>query len=395
MNHHTLLLSPHFFPEPIGSGRYNGHLAQFLRDAGCRVSVACSHPVYPDWQVHETQQELPAVNAHRGGRFVRYPSGALMRRMVLEGWFALHALQVVLALRSRIDSAVAVFPPSLFWALAVSLIPSGVRTVGIVHDLQGTYAKRMSSRLAGWMRVALLRVERRAFHRCEMLVFMSHAMREVAMREYGLPPDKCIVAYPPATVCESGPAHAVPAPLLDGSVRHVVYSGALGIKQNPEGLVAMLSAMGAARRDVRCHVFSRGPVFEQLRRAHAGDGLVHFHDLVADDELAGMYERSAVQVVAEEPGASLGSLPSKLANILWMGVPVFCVTDSGSELGRLVTSSGIGTVDDSFGLQHQVRTLSELVDRSARWDRQASKRRVRDLLGSHFSFERIRCVLQP
>lgn len=379
-----LMLSPFFHPEPISTGRYNAHLAEHLRDAGAEVSVACSHPLYPEWVVRETTEDLPDVRTHRGGRFVRYPRHSMLRRLVLEAWFALHTLRVVASLRSRIDCAVAVFPPSLFWLAVVHLLPARVRTTGIVHDLQGAYAGRLQSPAARWVRAAVLRVERRAFARCDRLVFLSAAMRDQAVADYGLPAARCIVAYPPATLADSAAAN-VPGPLAATDVQHVVYSGALGLKQDPDGLLRLLEQLARTDLRVRCHVFSRGPVFERLR-ARACAGLVQFHDLVEEDQLAGLYERSAVQVVSEMPGASLGSLPSKLANILWMGVPVFCVTDAGSELAALVEDSGIGVVDSSFRPEQQLRSLAALLDRSRSWNRAASKAAVRARLGARFSF---------
>lgn len=390
-----LLLSPFFHPEPISTGRYNARLAEHLRDAGADVSVVCSHPLYPEWVVRATSDDLPGIQTHRGGGFVRYPRHSMLRRLVLETWFTLHALRTVAALRSRIDCAVAIFPPSLFWAAVVHLLPAHVRTTGIVHDLQGTYTGRLlgQPRLARWIRAAVLRVERSAFARCGRLVFLSEAMRKQAVVDYGLPPGKCVVAYPPATLDDSAVAQ-VPPPLADTDVQHVVYSGALGLKQDPDGLLRLLEQLARTAPHVRCHVFSRGPVFERLR-ASACAGLVRFHDLVEEGQLAGLYERSAVQVVSEMPGVSQGSLPSKLANILWMGVPVFCVTDAGSELAALVEDSGIGVVDSSFRPEQQLRSLAALLDRSRSWDRAASKAAVRARLGERFSFAQVLDALEP
>lgn len=392
MNRRILLLSPFFHPEPISTGRYNARLAEHLRDSGAQVSVACSHPLYPEWVVRTTDEDLPDVRTHRGGRFMRYPRHTLLRRLALEAWFTLHAIRVVASLRSRIDCAVAVFPPSLFWWAAVRLMPHSVRTTGIVHDLQGTYAGRLESRVGRWIRSVVLHVERSAFARCDRLVFLSAAMRDLAVAGYGLPPAKCVVAYPPATVSDAGDAQ-VPVALAATDVQHVVYSGALGLKQDPDGLLRLLEQLARERPRVRCHVFSRGPVFARLRGTSTSS-LVQFHDLVEDAQLAGLYEGSAVQVVSEIPGASRGSLPSKLANILWMGVPVFCITDAGSELAALVQDSGIGVVDSSYRVDGQVRSLAELLDRSRSWDRAASKASVRERLGERFSFARVLDALE-
>lgn len=393
MSRRVLLLSPFFHPEPISTGRYNARLAEHLRDAGAEVWVACSHPLYPEWVVRATADDLPDIRTHRGGRFVRYPRHSVLRRLVLETWFTLHALRVVASLRSRIDCAVAVFPPSLFWSAVVHLIPAHVRTTGIVHDLQATYAGGLESRWARWVRAAIVRVERNAFARCGRLVFLSAAMRDQAVVEYGLAPSKCVVAYPPPTLTDSAMTQ-VPPPLAARDVRHVVYSGALGMKQAPDELLRLLEQLARTLPQVRCHVFSRGPVFERLRTT-ASPGLVQFHDLVDEGQLTGLYESSAVQIVSEMPGASVGSLPSKLANILWMGVPVFCITDAGSELAALVEDSGIGVVDSSFRPGQQLHSLATLLERSQSWDRAASKSAVRARLGDRFSFAQVLDAVKP
>lgn len=393
MSRRILILSPFFFPEPISTGRYNTHLAEYLRDAGSAVTVACSHPVYPDWVVRRTDRDLPSVKAYRGGTLVRYPTSTLARRMVLELWFSWHAVRVVLAVRREVDWVVAVFPPSLFLSAAMALAPRGVRALGIVHDLQGSYAARLDSRVGRWIRAAVLYVERRAFRRCEQLVFLSEAMRERAILEYGLPAARCTVAYPSATVIDA-PDTPVPAPLQATGVAHVVYSGALGTKQDPDGLVELMVQLAQLRTDVRCHIFSRGPVFDRLRMSQSPGGPVQFHDLVDEEQLAGMYRHSAVQIISEERGASQGSLPSKLSNILWMGVPVFCITDADSELARLVVGSGLGTVDSTFHLASQVRALEDLLDRSGSWDREDGKLAARERLGDRFSFKRILRLLE-
>ena len=83
-----VILSPFFYPEPISTGKYNSYLAQALVERGHQVTVVCSHPVYPSWRPQPSSVSLPGVHIIRGGANVRYPHRSILRRAVLELWFA-------------------------------------------------------------------------------------------------------------------------------------------------------------------------------------------------------------------------------------------------------------------------------------------------------------------
>ena len=133
----TLILSPFFYPEPISTGKYNSSLAQAIIESGRKVIVGCSHPIYPDWAPSYTSESLAGAEIIRGGSYLKYPKSAVARRLVLEIWFSMHSIAVVLKVRKKIDSVIVVFPPSLFFYLIRFILPCTVRRIGIVHDLQG------------------------------------------------------------------------------------------------------------------------------------------------------------------------------------------------------------------------------------------------------------------
>ena len=388
---HALLLSPFFHPEPISTGRYNTHLAEHLARNGYDVTVACSHPLYPRWQPARSDATLPGVRVLRGGAQVRYPTRMVLRRAVLELWFAWHAAVCLLRLRGRIDVVVPVFPPSCFAALALTF--SRVPWVGVVHDLQGTFAGSAGGRFARAVAAFVHRIERRAFNGCRSLVFLSETMRRSAIAQYGLDPERCQVIYPGHNVDESAPVDDALVRLLPPGVHHVVYAGALGHKQNPEGIARLLEALALSRTDVRCHIFSAGPVFDAMRADPDRSGAVRFHDLVDEASLATLMARSTVQLISEVPGAGQAALPSKLANLLWMAVPTYCVCDAGSELATLVARSGIGRVDSTFALDTQAASLSDFVDVAARHDREQDRLRLRAACANLFSMKKIPEIL--
>lgn len=387
-----LLLSPFFYPERISTGRYNAHLAEHLTAEGHAVTVVCSHPLYPNWKPQVSDEELPGVQVHRGGGAIRYPGKMVLRRAVLEVWFAWHALTWLWRLRGKIDVVVAVFPPTLFAALALSI--ARVPWVGIVHDLQGNFAARAGGRLGRLVLGLIHRIERNALTRCATTVFLSETMKKEAIRQYQVLPSRCEVIYPGHNVRDTHVDDARVCSLLEHGVRHVVYAGALGHKQDPQGLLKLFTALTQLRKDVVCHIFSAGPVFEELRSRLPPDGPIRAHDLVAEAALATLLECSTVHVIHEVSGAGEGALPSKIANMLWMAVPVFSVCDEDGELARLVRGSGIGCVDSSFDTNRQAAALAVFVDTASGFDRAAEKSRLRPVLEGRFSLKRMPAILE-
>jgi glycosyltransferase involved in cell wall biosynthesis len=382
-----LLLSPFFYPEPISTGRYNTHLSEFLRDSGYDVTVACSHPLYPTWKPEHSDQTLPGIRIVRGGLNVHYPAQVFARRAVLELWFAWYATRQLWALRRQVDVVVGVFPPSLF--AAVGLMVCKLPWVGIVHDLQGAYAEPTGGWIGGVVARLVHRVERYAFSRCKSLVFLSQTMKQRAATEYQLQDARCEVLYPRHNVQLSDTPDPGVAALFDPAHKHVVYAGALGQKQNPEGLLALFEGLLKRRDDVVCHIFSAGPVWQSMRERTDLDPRLRLHDLVDEAALQTLLERSTLHCIIEIPGASQGSLPSKLANLLWLAVPIFCICDAGSELAGLVERSGVGRVDSTFDTATQVQALDEFVGVAAALHRTYEQTRLRPALEELFTLRRL------
>jgi hypothetical protein len=74
-------MSPPFAPEMISTGKYSTYLVRGLVDAGARVRVVCSKPLYPNWRPSPKGHEEPEVAVLRGGRHVRYPKSTIGRRL--------------------------------------------------------------------------------------------------------------------------------------------------------------------------------------------------------------------------------------------------------------------------------------------------------------------------
>ena len=354
----VLLLSPFFFPEPISTGKYNAELAKGLADAGHSVDVASAHPIYPQWKVQPTAEQLAGIRTTRGGRFLRFPSNPLLRRAVLELWYLWFVFVYLLRRRKAYDKIIAVFPPSLFM-LAVRLLAGRVPVIGIVHDLQGVYAQRESSLLKRSLFSLIKYVESFGFRACEELVFLSQEMRDTSIKEYGLDPTTCHIHYPFVTTRSSKSRNALES-LLDPRFKHVIYSGALGEKQAPDQLAQLLERLAA--KDIQTHIFSQGPEYDRLRSHYSK---IQFHPLVDQEDLEELLARSTIQVIPQVEGSSGGSLPSKLPNLLAAKCKILCISDENSEISNILNMYSKAAVSSSWDIPHLVSVAENLLTASA------------------------------
>ncbi len=346
----VLIVSPFFHPELISTGRYNTVLAQELVRHGETVDVIASQPLYPDWRPQPSAVQLPGMHIRRGGGWLRYPRPAVLRRLLLEVWFAVHACLQLLRSGLRPSRVVAIFPPCAFMVLLPMLLPRHAVRIGIVHDLQGVLAERGGGTAGRLLRHVIGWIEKRAFFGCNRLVFLSSTMAERAIQQYSLERSRCTVHYPFLTLpAQAGRRGVALEGLLPSGAIHIVYSGALGEKQEPARLVSFMAELARRHPGICCHVFSGGPLFDRLRSNTAPGARVAFHPLVPEAALEELYARSTVQLLPQARGTGDGCLPSKLPNLLASGVPVFAICDDNSEIARLLDKAGSGAAGHADG----------------------------------------------
>jgi len=358
-----LFLSPFFHPELISTGRYNTHLVKALVAQGFAVEVVASHPLYPDWVPHFSDAALPGVRIHCGGLWMRYPRSNVLRRLMLELWYAGFALRHAWRLRKQVGLVIAILPPDLFLLPVSRLLPRGVPRVGIIHDLQGIMAISAASPLRRLVARMIRGVEKRVFSCCDTLICLSASMQQQLVQDYSIPASRCRIHYPFVTSDAEAGSGSLPEGMFPAGFLHVVYAGALGEKQMPWALLGFFRDLCALRADVMCHIFSSGPFFEDLRGSDAGaDERMRFHGLVADDALQALYACSTVQVIPQAGGTGAGAFPSKLPNLLAAGVPVFAICDPHRELATVIDETGAGRHTDQDDAAQWVAQLSAFLD---------------------------------
>lgn len=335
----VLFVSPFFYPEPISSGKYNTALVRELaKDAD--VTVLCMHPFYPDWVVEESDEGIVGVDIHRFGRSIRFPSKALLRRVILEIYFGIVAFFFVLFRHRKFDRIVNVIPPS-FFSFLINIV-CGAKAINIVHDLQYEYIKAKSGLIASVLKPCIRFVETVVLRRSVCSYYLSKTMRNQALSDFDLAGTDSRVAYPFINLVRQDSVSDEILAMFPKGPKHVVYSGALGEKQNGHDLIPHMMRYGDSHEEVQCHVFSQGPIFEELKGQYGGSDTVIFHDLVPEEDLWSLCVMSDVSIIPQAAGSSKGSLPSKLPNLVFARVPILCITDDGSELGDIIAELSAG-----------------------------------------------------
>jgi colanic acid biosynthesis glycosyl transferase WcaI len=365
----VLILSPFFFPEPISTGKYNTDLALQISEQNFQVDVLCSHPLYPDWKPQHSSQTLKQINIKRGGSWLRYPKNPMLRRALLEFWFLLFTLVNIRKLRSC-DAIVVVIPPSSF-VLATILVRPTVKIIGIVHDLQSVHLNVESSTLKKVLLNLIKAVEKAAFRRCNRLIYLSDEMKKEATSIYELEGMQSEIAYPFITIDDFTSKGRLDE-YFDSKYFNIVYSGALGIKQNPQGIYDIATQLIKVKPNVRFIFFSRGPDYRKLKKLNSSERII-FNDLVDTETLGELLTRSDIQIVPQATGTSRGSLPSKIPNILSSGSTIYAITDNNSELQELLSKQEGCIVSNTWDIKKNVDLLcTVLKQRPLKYDRSSN-----------------------
>jgi colanic acid biosynthesis glycosyl transferase WcaI len=355
-----LILSPFFYPEPISTGKFNTDFAVALKNDGHNVTVLCYHPFYPDWKIQESQEELNGIKIIRGGSNLNFSKKTIVRRFVLEFSFAFFILRKIRKHQKNKDIIIPVFPPSFAFYSILSFLNKKIKKVGMVHDLQEVYSINKSGFINKVIRFFIHKIERKCYQTCTKLVFLSKEMKEQAKELYALQEIKLEVQYPFITIKEKRTNDL--EHLFNKDKKHVVYSGALGEKQNPEKLFNFFDQASLNTENIIFHFFSRGDTFNRLKKINA-NSKIHFHGLVEKEHLEELYHKSDVQIIPQKEDTSKGSLPSKLPNLLASNCKIFLITDDNSELEVFFKKNNLDFVVTSWNIKELINSLQILIDK--------------------------------
>lgn len=353
-----LIISPFFFPEPISTGKFNTNLAKSLAEKGHKVTVLCFHPFYPEWKIQESREEIEGVEIIRGGKNLYYPAKSILRRIILEIGFLFFILRKIGKHQKGKDILLPVFPPSLAFFATSLFLKKNIIKVGMVHDLQQIYAsnkKGFTNRIISFI---IHKIENNCYTNCDKLIFLSKEMKDKARELYELDSTELEVQYPFVSLSDTLSEDL--GQIFDNNKTNIVYSGALGEKQNPYKLYDFFDYTSKKIDGTVFYFFSQGTIFNQLKDKNKNKN-IRFHNLVEKDNLKELYNRSDIQIIPQLPNTSVGSLPSKLPNLLVSGCKILIITDPNSEIEQLFKVNNLEKVVTSWDFDVMLGSLKKLL----------------------------------
>lgn len=353
-----LIISPFFYPEPISTGKFNTNFAIELNKAGHNVTVLCFHPFYPDWKSKKSNQQLKGIKIVRGGKNLIYTNKTILRRFILEVSFAFFILRKLRKNLKQKDLIIPVFPPSFAFFTVLPFLHKKHRKVGMVHDLQEVYSEGKTGFLHKTIRFFIHKIEKTCYKNCDKLLFLSHEMKNEAKKLYNLKEEKLEVQYPFITI-KNNKTDDLDTVLEKGKT-HIVYSGALGEKQNPSKLFNFFNEASNRIENCKFHFFSEGEFFNSLKKSNKNNKIL-FHNLVKLENLEELYAKSSVQIIPQKENTSKGSLPSKLPNLLASGCKTLIITDPNSEIETLFKKYNLDLVSTSWNNNLLIEKLQYLL----------------------------------
>ncbi|WP_435414256.1 glycosyltransferase [Polaribacter aestuariivivens] len=355
-----LILSPFFYPELISTGKFNTDLARELAKQGHNITILCFHPFYPNWKTKKSEDFINNIKIIRGGKNIKYPKKQFLRRMVLEFSFSFFLLRKLGKHQKNKDIVIPVFPPSFGFYASLLFLNKKLKKVGMVHDLQEVYSKNKTGVLNKIIHSLIHKIEKKCYKNCDKLIFLSTEMKVKAKELYNLSEKNLEVQYPfinlKKTISNSL------GNILNKQTTNIVYSGALGEKQNPYELYNFFDFASRKISNSQFYFFSQGIIFDTLKSKNKNPQ-INFHNLVNIEHLEELYMRSTVQIVPQKENTSKGSLPSKLPNLLFSGCKVLVITDKNSEIEKVFKSNGLSQISNSWSYQKLLNSLNLLLEK--------------------------------
>lgn len=328
------IVTPTFFPEPIGTPLYAAELARWLRATGWDADVVTGQPHYPRFRRYDGYGRRRRRDSVDGIPVYRLPT--LVPKNGTFPWRALSdanfLAQGMLARRRLGPSPLTiVITPGVPFGIpmARALTATGGTVLAWVHDLQSGLAEALGAPQAV-VRASTF-MERRCLNLADHVLTLSDGMGR-RVRELGVHRPISTFSLWPTLSPDDG---SRPTPMAD-----VQYSGNIGRKQGCEQLLDLAERLEARRPGtsllIRGDPYARRAL--ELEASNRGLGNVLFTDLAPRADLRRALRAARVYVIPQAPGVGDNVLPSKAVNALAAGCLVVAAGEPGSAVADLAES---------------------------------------------------------
>jgi colanic acid biosynthesis glycosyl transferase WcaI len=364
MKKRVLLIGGNFYPEPIGIGKYNGEMIEWLTENGYECTVITSFPYYPQWKVQqpyvkssfwykkEVKYYKPfyekCIDIYRCPQYVpATPTG--IKRMLNGLTFLFTAFFVIVKLmfNRKYDYVISVVPSFETGLLAIFYKKfRGAKFLYHIQDLQIDAARDLKILKSPRLIEFLLKIEKYILKNADVVSSVSSGMMEKVQTKCNKKVDffpnwvDTKIIFPISDKSKLKQEFG-----FDSKDRIILYSGAVGEKQ---GLENILYAAHSFQHVVNLKfvVCGSGPYLKKLAEIKRDLALnnVVFMPTQPVEKLNHLLNMADLHLIIQKANASDLVMPSKLTNILAIGGVSIVTAIQNSSLHELISSHKLGII---------------------------------------------------
>jgi colanic acid biosynthesis glycosyl transferase WcaI len=367
-----LFLSINYWPDETGIAAFNIWRCEYLASRGHQVTICTGPPYYPQWRVPDAYrgkffqtETRNGVTILRSWMFV--PQRLSTKKRILHEASFL-ASSFVRALGARKPDLIFVVSPPLGLGLTAAMLGRmwHVPFIFDVEDLQPDAAVELGMLRGRSILKVLYGIERMAYDHAALVSSITEGMRQRIVQK-GIDPAK-VLLFPPRAdsslydVRQRRDADAFRERYGLRGKTVISHSGNMGVKQ---GLGIVLEVAGQSREMRQWHFLFVGDgamraELEQQARSRNLDN-VSFLPVLEKVEFEQMLASTDIALITQQQSVSDIVFPSKTVTLLSAGCPVIASVNRGSEVARVIQSSGAGVVvepEDAGALSRAIQELS-------------------------------------
>lgn len=386
MNKRILFIGGNFYPEPIGIGKYNGEMIEFLSKEGYQCTVVTSFPYYPTWKVEEPYTKkkhwykketitflhpnATPVTVYRCPQYTpAKPTGK--RRMLLDLTFLLSVSLIFFRLlfRKKYDMVITVAPcfqVGLF-GLFYKRIRGG-KCIYHIQDLQIDAARDLNMIKSKKLLSLLSGIERFILKNSDTVSSISPAM----IQKIKIKCNREIVSFPNWVNTSLFYPMEEKAKLKEEynfkpNDKIVLYSGAIGEKQCLEAIIMAADKLRDSI-DLKFVICGTGPYKEkliQMTQTHKLDN-VFFMPLQPTEKLNRFLNMADIHLVLQKATTEDSVMPSKLTTIFSVGGLAIITATEKSMLYDTILKNEIGIVVEPENSQALTKAIENILTTNKR-----------------------------
>ena len=357
-----LLISHNFSPEPIGIGKYNGEMIDWLLNKGYDCTVITTFPYYPYWKVQPPynnwwykkevkhhQQAGSTLTIYRCPTYIpKDPTGKKRALQDFSFWLSkFFRVFMMICLNRKYDLIITIAPPFHLAYLGLLLRNlNGGKLLYHVQDMQIEAARDLKLFSKKRILAGLFKVEHSILKSADFVSSISDGM----IKKIKAKVNREVVFFPNWVDTN----YFFPIPDrgklkvkwgYDANDIVYLYSGAVGVKQRLERILITAQDL-LPHKHIKFIICSSGPYKDILEDKAKRKGLTNitFMDVQEKDVFNEFLNMADIHLVMQISDAGDLVMPSKLATILAVGGASIITASKGTSLYDMVEQHQFGYI---------------------------------------------------